>query len=93
MFKKSQQTFSVNALTFSFKNYYIAKLALALFVEALHLDVVGRFRLQVGDGMPVPVPLHHILLVVAVIIAVRRAVVDVETIDGRVVHRIILVRK
>lgn len=40
--------------------------------------------------MPVPVALHHILLVVTVVVAVRWAVVDVEPIDGRVVHRSVL---
>lgn len=43
--------------------------------------------------MPVPVALHHILLVVAVVVAVRRAVEDVEPIDGRVVHRSVLSKK
>lgn len=76
--------------TFGFQDHHVAELALALLVEALHLDVVGGLRLEVGDGVPVLVPLHHILLVVAVVVAVRRAVVDVEAVDGRVVHRRVL---
>lgn len=40
--------------------------------------------------MPVSVSLHHILLIVAVVIAVCWPVVDVETIDGRVVDRSVL---
>lgn len=79
--------------TFSFKDHHVAELALSLLVEALHLDVVGGLGLEVGDGMPVPVALHHILLVVAVVVAVRRAVEDVEPIDGRVVHRSVLSKK
>lgn len=79
--------------TFSFEDHHIAELALSLLVEALHLDVVGGLGLEVGDGMPVPVALHHILLVVAVVVAVRRAVVDVEPIDGRVVDRRVLRKK
>lgn len=79
--------------TFSFQDHHVAELALSLFVEALHLDVVGGLRLEVGDGMPVPVTLHHVLLVVAVIVAVRRAVVNVEPVDGRVVHRSVLSKK
>lgn len=76
--------------TFRFKDHHIAELALSLLVEALHLDVVGGLGLEVGDGVPVPVALHHILLVVAVVVTVRRAVEDVEPIDGRVVHRSVL---
>lgn len=81
------------APTFGFQDHHVAELALSLLVEALHLDVVGGFRLEVGDGVPVPVALHHVFLVVAVVVAVRRAVVDVEAVDGRVVHRGVLQRR
>lgn len=81
------------APTFRFQDHHVAELALALLVEALHLDVVGGLRLQVGDGMPVPVALHHILLVVAVVVAVGWPVVDVEPVDGRVVHRRVLQKR
>lgn len=82
----------LNDLTFRFKDHHVAKFTLSLLVEALHLDVVGRLRLEVSDGMPVSVSLHHILLIVTVIIAVCRPVVDVETVDGRVVYGSVLLR-
>lgn len=77
-------------LTFRFKDYYVAEFALSLLVEALHLDVVGGLRLQVCDWVPVSVTLHHILLIITVIIAVSRPVVDVEAVDGRVVYGSVL---
>lgn len=75
-----------NELTFRFEDHHVAEFTLPLLVEALHLDVVSRLRLEVGDRVPVSVSLHHVLLVVAVVIAVRRPVVDVETVDGGVVY-------
>lgn len=85
--------FKTRGLTFCFEDHDIAIFTLPLLVEALHLDVVGRFRLEVRDGVPVSVSLHHILLVITVIVAVCRPVVDVETIDGRVVYRGVLSRE
>ena len=81
-----------NELTLRFQDHHVPELALALLVEALHLDVVGGLRLQVGDVVPVLVSLHHVLLVVAVVVAVRGPVVDVEAVDGRVVYRSVLWR-
>lgn len=43
-------------ITFGLADHDIAELALPSFIEALHLDVVGGFWLQVADGVPVPVP-------------------------------------
>lgn len=76
--------------TFRLKDHHVAKFTLAFLVEALHLDVVGRLGLQVSDRMPVSVTLHHILLIVTVVVAVCRTVVDVEAIDRGVVHRSVL---
>ena len=42
--------------------------------------------------MPVSVSFHNILLVITVIITVGGPVVDIETIDGRVVYRSVLLR-
>lgn len=80
-------------LTFRFKDHYVAEFTLSLLVEALHLDVVGGLRLEVSDGVPVSVSFHHVLLIVAVIIAVCRPVVDVEAIDGRVVYGSVLLKR
>ncbi len=82
-----------NDLTFRFKDHHIAKFTLSLLIEALHLDVIGGLRLEVSDRMPVSVALHHVLLIVAVIIAVSRPVVDVEPVDGCVVYWSVLLRK
>lgn len=84
--------FQNDLLTFCFKDHHISKFTLSLLIETLHLDVIGGLRLQVGDRVPVSVSLHHILLIVTVIIAVRWSVVDVETVDGRVVYRSVLLR-
>lgn len=43
-------------ITFGLADHDVAELALPTFIEALHLNVVGGLRLQVADGVPVPVP-------------------------------------
>lgn len=42
-------------VTFRFTDHHVAELAFATLVEALHLNVIGGFWLQVADGMPVPI--------------------------------------
>lgn len=43
-------------ITFGLTDHDVAELALPSFIEALHLNVIGGLRLQVADGVPVPVP-------------------------------------
>lgn len=45
----------VKLVTFRFTDHHVAELAFATLVEALHLNVIGGFWLQVADGMPVPI--------------------------------------
>lgn len=52
----SQDRRGPRKITFGLADHDVAELALPSFIEALHLNVVGGLRLQVADGVPVPVP-------------------------------------
>lgn len=43
-------------LTFGLTDHHVAELALAALIKALHLNVIGGFRLQVADGVPISIP-------------------------------------
>lgn len=42
-------------VTFGFTDHYVAELAFTTLIEALHLNVIRGLRLQVADGVPVPI--------------------------------------